>query len=69
MTLSSRVLATERMDAGCVDFAEYRRCLRDLTRVNRLTLTHRDCRNEDGTRDDRTLGRMATAPRYERTQP
>jgi SAM-dependent methyltransferase len=29
------------MDAGCVDFAEYRRCLRDLTRVNRLTLTHR----------------------------
>lgn len=29
------------MDTECVDFADYQRCLRDLTRVNRLTMTHR----------------------------
>ncbi|HEY0183482.1 MAG TPA: methyltransferase domain-containing protein [Rhodopila sp.] len=29
------------MDTDCIDFADYRRCLRDLSRVNTATLTHR----------------------------
>ena len=41
MNLSTRSTADERMDTDCVDFADYRRCLRDLSRVNTLTLTHR----------------------------
>ena len=31
----------ERMDTDCVDYDDYRRCLRDLSRVNTVTLTHR----------------------------
>lgn len=41
MSLSVRSNATERMDTDCADFADYRRCLRDLSRVNVVTLTHR----------------------------
>jgi 2-polyprenyl-3-methyl-5-hydroxy-6-metoxy-1,4-benzoquinol methylase len=41
MSLATRSTADERMDRDCVDFADYRRCLRDLARVNTLTLTHR----------------------------
>lgn len=40
MNLSARSDAAERMDTDCVDFADYRRCLRDLSRVNVVTLTH-----------------------------
>jgi 2-polyprenyl-3-methyl-5-hydroxy-6-metoxy-1,4-benzoquinol methylase len=29
------------MDTNCVDFEDYRRCLRDLSRVNVVTMTHR----------------------------
>jgi trans-aconitate methyltransferase len=29
------------MDTDCVDFADYSKCLRDLSRVNIVTLTHR----------------------------
>jgi 2-polyprenyl-3-methyl-5-hydroxy-6-metoxy-1,4-benzoquinol methylase len=29
------------MDTDCVDFEDYRKCLRDLSRVNVVTLTHR----------------------------
>jgi 2-polyprenyl-3-methyl-5-hydroxy-6-metoxy-1,4-benzoquinol methylase len=31
----------ERMDAELTEYEDYRRCLADLARVNRLTLTHR----------------------------
>lgn len=41
MNLSRRSSQQERMDTDCVDFADYRRCLRDLSRVNVVTLTHR----------------------------
>jgi 2-polyprenyl-3-methyl-5-hydroxy-6-metoxy-1,4-benzoquinol methylase len=41
MSLSARSTAEERMDTDCVDFDDYRRCLRDLTKVNTVTLTHR----------------------------
>ena len=41
MTLATRSTQIERMDTDCVDFADYRRCLRDLARVNTVTLTHR----------------------------
>jgi SAM-dependent methyltransferase len=41
MTLSQRSMRQERMDTDCVDFEDYRRCLRDLSRVNTVTLTHR----------------------------
>jgi 2-polyprenyl-3-methyl-5-hydroxy-6-metoxy-1,4-benzoquinol methylase len=41
MNLSRRSTAQERMDTDCVDFADYSRCLRDLSRVNMVTLTHR----------------------------
>ena len=41
MSLVSRSTAEERMDTDCVDFDDYRRCLRDLSRVNVVTLTHR----------------------------
>ena len=41
MSLAQRSMQAERMDTDCVDFADYRRCLRDLSRVNVLTLTHR----------------------------
>ncbi|HEX3575292.1 MAG TPA: methyltransferase domain-containing protein [Rhodopila sp.] len=46
MSASWRALAQrsdqpEQMDTDCVDFADYRRCLRDLSRVNIVTMTHR----------------------------
>ena len=40
MTLAVRSTAAERMDTDCADFADYRRCLRDLSRVNVVTRTH-----------------------------
>ncbi len=36
-----RSTAEERMDTDCIDFDDYQRCLRDLARVNTVTLTHR----------------------------
>src|ERR1700749_4077836 len=41
MSLAARSTADERMDTDCVDFDDYRRCLRDLSRVNVVTMTHR----------------------------
>ncbi len=41
MSLAQRSTQAERMDSDCVDFADYSRALRDLSRVNRVTLTHR----------------------------
>jgi SAM-dependent methyltransferase len=41
MTLVRRSTASERMDTDCVDFEDYSRCLRDLSRVNVVTMTHR----------------------------
>jgi 2-polyprenyl-3-methyl-5-hydroxy-6-metoxy-1,4-benzoquinol methylase len=41
MNLSRRSLQQERMDTDCADFEDYRRCLRDLSRVNVVTMTHR----------------------------
>ncbi len=41
MNLSRRSTRQERMDTDCVDYADYSRCLRDLSRVNTVTLTHR----------------------------
>ncbi len=41
MSLSVRSTQPEKMDTDCVDFADYSRCLRDLSRVNVVTLTHR----------------------------
>lgn len=41
MSLTSRSTADERMDTDCVDYADYQRCLRDLGRVNTVTMTHR----------------------------
>jgi 2-polyprenyl-3-methyl-5-hydroxy-6-metoxy-1,4-benzoquinol methylase len=41
MTLSARSTQPEQMDTDCVDFDDYARCLRDLSRVNVVTLTHR----------------------------
>ncbi|WP_428492799.1 methyltransferase domain-containing protein [Rhodopila sp.] len=41
MGLAQRSTQPERMDTDCADFEDYRRCLRDLSRVNVVTLTHR----------------------------
>lgn len=41
MSLRRRSTEAERMDTDCVDFEDYSRCLRDLSRVNVVTLTHR----------------------------
>lgn len=41
MNLSHRSTQQERMDTDCVDFDDYSRCLRDLSRVNVVTFTHR----------------------------
>ena len=41
MSLAARSTADERMDTDCVDYDDYARCLRDLSRVNTVTLTHR----------------------------
>lgn len=40
MSLTARSTASERMDTDCTDYADYRQCLRDLARVNTVTLTH-----------------------------
>jgi len=45
MNLAERSAAPERMDTDCRDFADYARCLRDLSRVNVVTLTHRPMLN------------------------
>jgi 2-polyprenyl-3-methyl-5-hydroxy-6-metoxy-1,4-benzoquinol methylase len=41
VNLSERRFTPERMDTDCVDYADYQRCLRDLSRVNRTTFTLR----------------------------
>nr|WP_294509150.1 methyltransferase domain-containing protein [uncultured Rhodopila sp.] len=41
MILSQRSTQPEQMDTDCADFDDYARCLRDLSRVNVVTLTHR----------------------------
>jgi SAM-dependent methyltransferase len=41
MKLSRRSTQSERMDTDCADFDDYSSCLRDLSRVNIVTLTHR----------------------------
>jgi trans-aconitate methyltransferase len=41
MNLSRRSNQQERMDTECADFDDYSRCLRDLSRVNVVTMTHR----------------------------
>jgi SAM-dependent methyltransferase len=41
MNLARRSDQQERMDTDCADFADYSRCLRDLSRVNVVSLTHR----------------------------
>jgi 2-polyprenyl-3-methyl-5-hydroxy-6-metoxy-1,4-benzoquinol methylase len=41
MTLARRSTQPERMDTDCADFADYSTCLRDLSRVNVVTMTHR----------------------------
>ena len=41
MSLAIRSTQPEQMDTDCVDFDDYARCLRDLARVNVVTLTHR----------------------------
>ena len=41
MSLARRSTQQERMDNDCADFDDYSRCLRDLSRVNTVTLTHR----------------------------
>jgi 2-polyprenyl-3-methyl-5-hydroxy-6-metoxy-1,4-benzoquinol methylase len=41
MSLAARSTAEERMDTECVDYDDYARCLRDLSHVNTVTLTHR----------------------------
>ena len=41
MSLAYRSAQAEQMDTECRDFEDYSRCLRDLSRVNVVTLTHR----------------------------
>jgi len=41
VSLAIRSTQSEQMDTDCVDFADYAGCLRDLARVNAVTLTHR----------------------------
>jgi hypothetical protein len=41
MSLAARSTTQERMDTDCSDSDDYRHCLRDLARVNTVTLTHR----------------------------
>jgi trans-aconitate methyltransferase len=41
MTLAQRSTQEERMDTDCAGFDDYASCLRDLSRVNALTFTHR----------------------------
>ena len=53
MSLAARSTADERMDTDCVDYDDYRRCLRDLARVNTVTLTY--WKIVDGPRTARTF--------------
>lgn len=41
MSLAYRSAQAEQMDTECKDFEDYSRCLRDLSRVNVVTFTHR----------------------------
>ncbi len=41
MNFAHRSSTPERMDTDCTGYEDYRRCLRDLSRVNRMTLTAR----------------------------
>ena len=41
MILAARSTREERMDTQCADYDDYARCLRDLSRVNAVTRTHR----------------------------
>jgi 2-polyprenyl-3-methyl-5-hydroxy-6-metoxy-1,4-benzoquinol methylase len=41
MSLAARSTAVERMDTDCDGFDDYQHCLRDLARVNTVTLTYR----------------------------
>jgi SAM-dependent methyltransferase len=41
VSLLHRSTQAEQMDTECVDFEDYSRCLRDLSRVNVVTFTHR----------------------------
>lgn len=41
MNLRQRSTQPELMDTDCADYADYARCLRDLSRVNVVTQTHR----------------------------
>ncbi len=41
MNLATRSAVEERMDTDCIDYDDYCHCLRDLARVNAVTLTHR----------------------------
>lgn len=41
MSFRQRSATAERMDTDCADFDDYRRCLGDLARVNRVTFTAR----------------------------
>lgn len=41
MKLALRSDTPERMDTDCADYADYQGCLRDLSRVNRVTFTAR----------------------------
>ena len=41
MNLVHRSTQAEQMDTACADFDDYSRCLRDLSRVNVVTFTHR----------------------------
>jgi 2-polyprenyl-3-methyl-5-hydroxy-6-metoxy-1,4-benzoquinol methylase len=45
MSLAERSSTPEHMDTECRDFADYAQCLRDLSRVNVVTLTHRPMLN------------------------
>lgn len=52
--LTRRSDTPERMDTDCADFDDYSRCLRDLSRVNVVTMTHRPMLSwlaRQGTRD------------------
>ncbi|MBV9251437.1 MAG: methyltransferase domain-containing protein [Acetobacteraceae bacterium] len=41
MNFAARSTLPERMETGCAGYEEYRRCLRDLSRVNFVTMTYR----------------------------
>jgi SAM-dependent methyltransferase len=41
MSLATRSMQPEQMDTDCAGYDDYARCLRDLSRVNVVTFTHR----------------------------